>query len=161
MPLYIGDYLRDTLGLSRSEHGSYLLLIMAYWTNGGPLIDDDPMLREISKCPEIEWGRTKGLMLRFFRAENGHWIHNRIDEELQKTRDQYAKRIAQTEGALKSRGIEQKNATSDVTSNVTSDVTSNVTSDVTSNVTSDVTSMLTSRHHNHNHNHNYRHNHNQ
>lgn len=115
MPLYIGDYLRDTLGLSRSEHGSYMLLIMAYWTNGKPLEADDQALREIAKCPEIEWSRTRGLMLRFFKEENGFWTHKRIDEELEKSRVMYAKKTHQTAAALRARGI--------VTSNVTLNVT--------------------------------------
>lgn len=94
MPLYIGDYLRDTMGLSRSEHGSYLLLILAYWANSGPLPSDDEMLREVAKCPMQEWSRTKGIMLRFFKAENGHWRHKRIDEELSNARETYEHRLS-------------------------------------------------------------------
>lgn len=37
MPLYIGDYLGDTIGLSNSEHGAYLLSMMAYWRKGESL----------------------------------------------------------------------------------------------------------------------------
>ena len=82
MPLYIGDYLRDTLGLSRADHGSYLLLIMAYWSNGGPLPDDDDCLREIARCDRQDWARCRGLMLRFFSKQDGVWAHKRVDEEL-------------------------------------------------------------------------------
>lgn len=84
MPLFIGDYLRATQGLNRSEHGSYLLLIMAYWDNAAPLPADNESLREIAKCPETEWARTKGLMLRFFEERDGYWHHKRIDLELEK-----------------------------------------------------------------------------
>ena len=83
MPLYIGDYLRDTLGLSRADHGSYLLLIMAYWANGGPLHDDDDYLREVARCDRQDWARCRGLMLRFFTKGDGVWRHKRVDEELE------------------------------------------------------------------------------
>ena len=83
MPLFVGDYLRDTLGLSRADHGSYLLLIMAYWCHGGPLTDDDEYLREIARCDRQDWARCRGLMLRFFSKQDGVWAHKRIDQELE------------------------------------------------------------------------------
>lgn len=82
MPLNIGDYLSDTMHLTRAEHGSYFMLIMAYWKNGGPLPNDDITLRHIAMCPETDWARTRGLMERFFDCSNGTWRHKRIEEEL-------------------------------------------------------------------------------
>lgn len=131
MPLYIGDYLGDTLGLSRSEHGSYMLLIMAYWKNGGPLQTDDEQLREIAKCPPAEWARTRGLMLRFFKESNGHWTHKRIDEELQKARDMYAKKFHQTQNARLAKLAGKDTVVRTVTIPVTEDVTVNDTGLVT------------------------------
>lgn len=35
MAFYVADYLADTLHLSATEHGAYLLLISHYWVHGG------------------------------------------------------------------------------------------------------------------------------
>ncbi len=125
MPVYIGDYLRDTLHLGATEHGAYFLLMMAYWCNKGPLTDDDRMLRSITKCPDHEWARTKGTIARFFTIQDGKWIHKRIDEELKRTDEAYRKKVAQTEAARLHKGLPP------VTTPVTAPVTDNVSPPVT------------------------------
>jgi uncharacterized protein YdaU (DUF1376 family) len=80
MPLFIGDYLRDTSRLTRDQHGGYLLLIMDYWVNG-PLPDDDEQLAAIAKASSAEWTRLRPRLEPFFRVETGVWRHKRIDEE--------------------------------------------------------------------------------
>ncbi|MDB6027540.1 MAG: hypothetical protein JWM68_3763 [Verrucomicrobiales bacterium] len=83
MPLYIGDYLRDTMHLRREEHGSYLLLIMAYWNNQGPLSDDDEYLSGIARVELPEWTQTvRKRLAPFFVTEAGLWTHNRIEVEI-------------------------------------------------------------------------------
>ena len=124
MPLWIGDYLRDTLGLDRAEHGSYLLFIMAYWANGGPIKDDDRLVKNIVRCPDHEWSRTRGWLLDYFTIENGYWRHKRIDAELKAAKDRAEAQRRRTQAATEAR---LGNVTSDVTSNVTKDVTSHVT----------------------------------
>lgn len=73
MPVYIGDYLADTIGLSKSEHGSYLLAMMAYWRKGGPLTDKE--IRSIL-------GDDAETILEFFYQENELWNHKRINAEI-------------------------------------------------------------------------------
>lgn len=124
MPFYIGDYLRDTMGLRREDHGSYLLLMMAYWANGGPLPDDDQALRNICRCPDAEWCRTKGVLSKYFIQEDGVWRHKRIDAELADAKREYQAQCERTKKATEARLEKQK----DVTTHVTSDVTTHVTS---------------------------------
>lgn len=81
MPLYIGDYLKDTQDLSRAEHGTYLLVMMAYWSDGESL--PDHKFRSI--C-----GKEFGRVSHFFSLESGRWHHKRIDEELEKARNRMA-----------------------------------------------------------------------
>jgi len=80
MPLYTGDYLRDTARLSTEQHGAYLLLIMDYWVNG-PLPDDDAALGTIARMAPAAWKRMRRVLESFFQVRDGHWIHKRIDRE--------------------------------------------------------------------------------
>lgn len=92
MPLYIGDYLRDTVHLTAEEHGAYLLLIMAYWNNGGPLPDDDIALAQIARVSRQKWAAMRGCLKGFFRVAKGRLVHRRIDEELSRASDKSQKR---------------------------------------------------------------------
>lgn len=75
MPLYCGDYLRDTTDLSHAEHGAYMLTMMAYWVDGESLLD-----RKFRKLCGKEFGRVS----EFYSLCDGRWHHKRIDEELAK-----------------------------------------------------------------------------
>lgn len=84
MPLYIGDYLRDTNRLSTVQHGAYFLLIMDYWVNGPPP-DDDEQLAAVTKSSAPEWKKLRQALVRYFQIEDGFWRHKRVDKELAKT----------------------------------------------------------------------------
>ena len=86
MPLYIGDYLADTMHLSGPEHGAYLLLIMHYWRTG-PLPDDDRQLAAIARTARKAWLEIGPTVRAFFRSEGGRLHHGRIDAELQAARE--------------------------------------------------------------------------
>ena len=81
MPLYCGDYLRDTLDLTHAEHGAYFLTMIAYWTNGEAL--PDSRFRAI--C-----GKEYKRVSEFYVWCDGRWNHKRIDEELAKARERIA-----------------------------------------------------------------------
>jgi uncharacterized protein YdaU (DUF1376 family) len=84
MPLYVGDYLRDTARLSTEQHGAYFLLIMDYWVNG-PLPDDDAALATIARLAPGPWKRARAAIAAFFQIKDGCWNHKRLDHERAKT----------------------------------------------------------------------------
>jgi uncharacterized protein YdaU (DUF1376 family) len=95
MPLYIGDYVRDTLHLSMTQHGMYLLLLMKMWADGGKLPSDNmDLLRRKIGATKQDW-ESSGEVLAFFYVKNG-WLRNkRLDQEFERaTRLSEAKRSA-------------------------------------------------------------------
>lgn len=82
MPIYWGDYLRDTAHLSAAEHGAYLLLIGHYWTSGIAIPDDDDKLRRIARMERPEWKKARATLAAFFKVQDGYWYHGRIELEL-------------------------------------------------------------------------------
>ena len=77
IPIYIGDYFADTVGLTNAEHGAYLLCIMAYWRKGESLNTKE--MRAIA-------GKEFERIADFFSVVDGRHYHKRIDEELAKAR---------------------------------------------------------------------------
>jgi uncharacterized protein YdaU (DUF1376 family) len=84
MPLYVGDYLRDTSRLTTEQHGAYLLLIFDYWSSGQPLPDDDAQLALITRLSPEKWHQLRPSLARFFQVVDGVWRHKRVDQELAK-----------------------------------------------------------------------------
>lgn len=79
MPLYVGDFLADTLDLNAAETGAYLLLIMHYWQHGG-LPDDDRKLAAIARSSTLKWSKMKSVVGSHFQPG---WYHKRVEKELQ------------------------------------------------------------------------------
>lgn len=84
MPLYWGDYLKDTGRLTTEGHGAYLLLIADYWTSGRPLPDDDAQLAAIARLRPARWRQLRRVLEHFFEVGGGSWRHRRIDRELER-----------------------------------------------------------------------------
>lgn len=94
MPLYVGDYMADTIGLGVRQHGAYLLAMMAYWQKGEALTSDE--LWKI--C-----GRDVDRICRFFVWCDERWHHKRIDEELARAADFMAKAHAKAMKGVEAR----------------------------------------------------------
>ena len=84
MPLYIGDYLSDTMHLTTEQHGAYLLILMAYWKNKGPLRNDPQLLASICRMTVDAWSMSQALLMDFFDTTKnpGKITHHRMEKEI-------------------------------------------------------------------------------
>lgn len=104
MPLYIGDYLSDTMHLTTEQHGAYLLLIMAYWKNGGPLPGGDAQLAAISRMSIDAWSIAKEVLVNFFCiSEDGKWVNKRADLEMASAGEKKAQAVKKAANAAAAR----------------------------------------------------------
>lgn len=97
MPLDWGDYWRDTGHLKAAEHGAYLNLLGHYWVSGKPLPDDDARLHRLAKTTRAEWQRLGGTVRAFFTVRDGALHHKRVEREIARATDLYAKRYKSAE----------------------------------------------------------------
>lgn len=93
-PFYPADYLAKTTGLTTEMHGAYMLLLMAYWANGGPLDDDDDELAMICRLTPVAFSLARKRLTKLFTVESGLWINKRMDEEIAKTTGLIAQKSA-------------------------------------------------------------------
>jgi uncharacterized protein YdaU (DUF1376 family) len=99
MPLYVGDYLRDTRDLNTLQHGAYLLLIMHYWQHNA-LPADDARLAAITGLSVAQWRRIREPVQAKFAPG---WKHKRIEAELAKVDRAFVqRRLAGRNGGIKS-----------------------------------------------------------
>jgi uncharacterized protein YdaU (DUF1376 family) len=100
-PFYVGDFVRDTMHLSATEIGAYVLLMCHYWERGS-LPTDAERLARICKLPLEQWQCNCISLAELFDA---NWRHKRIEEELAKQAVLSAKR---SDAARKSWGDKGK-----------------------------------------------------
>jgi hypothetical protein len=80
MPVYIGDYLADTMHLSTEQHGAYLLLLFHLWRRG-ILPDDNVVLAQITGLSISAWSTARAVLGEFFEIRDGLWHHGRVERE--------------------------------------------------------------------------------
>lgn len=84
MPFYVADYLKDTMHLTRDQHGGYMLLLMACWNGGGRLPDDNAQLAALAKATPAEWRKMAPILRRFFTVEGDQLVQGRVVQEHEK-----------------------------------------------------------------------------
>lgn len=89
-PLYVNDYMGDTMRFTTEEHGAYILILIDYWSQQKAPPDDDEVLREIAKVSRHKWSKISQKIREKFCIENGAWKHRRIEEEIEKA-NRYSK----------------------------------------------------------------------
>lgn len=92
--MYWGDYLGGTMHFSTFQHGCYLLLIAAYWQNGGPLPADMDSLARICRTSGDKLARYGNPILAKFTRKDGLLYHQRIENEIIRSSARQAAAIA-------------------------------------------------------------------
>ena len=92
MPLWIGDYLSDTMHLSATQHGAYLLLLMAHWRRPEGLPNDPELLASIARAMPEQWESIARALLPYFEVNGDKWIHRRLLRERLAADEKHARR---------------------------------------------------------------------
>jgi len=116
MPVYTGDYLRDTRHLTPQKHGVYLLLLMHCWDQKGPLPLDEQECAGIANCrsaDEIE--SLRYVLTRYFVEMGDGWYNKRMAEEVtraefisQKNREAGLKSAAKRRSLARERALNER-----------------------------------------------------
>ena len=94
MQFYPGDYLADTQHLTTEQHGAYLLILMAMWTNGGFLPNDDKKLSRIARVTARRWHLVKDEIIELLTVDGDQITQLRLKREHQKAVSKSEKRSA-------------------------------------------------------------------
>lgn len=116
MQFYIGDYLRDTAGLTTEGHGAYLLLLMAMWNADGWVSSDPKMLARLARCTASRWSKLAPDIMPLLIEEDGRFSQKRLLSELKKASEKSIKRaeagsLGGKSKALKTNNTQLANAT--------------------------------------------------
>lgn len=91
MPLWVGDYLGDTVHLTCEEHGAYLKLLMTMWRADGYLPHDEVKLARIIGVGAKKWKTIWGSIGAFFTVDGDRITQRRLLGELTRNEETSSK----------------------------------------------------------------------
>jgi uncharacterized protein YdaU (DUF1376 family) len=112
MPIYWGDYFRDTRHLTCEQHGAYLQLLGSMWNAGGSLPDDDKKLARFTGCTASRWAKISAEVLDFFDRQGGEITHKRLMFELEKAQEKSIIRSRSGIKGAQAKALKNKNMAS-------------------------------------------------
>jgi uncharacterized protein YdaU (DUF1376 family) len=83
MPLWVADFVGDTLELDAKEVGAYMLILMAMWGRDGTLPNDQKKLQRVARCGR-DWPKVWAAIGHYFTVEGDTISQGRLTRELQK-----------------------------------------------------------------------------
>lgn len=85
LPLYVGDYLKDTQHLTPQKHGVYLKLLMHCWSIQGPVPLDEQEAAGIANCRSAdEIDSLRYVLGRYFTKMDDGWYQKRMQLEIER-----------------------------------------------------------------------------
>ena len=92
MMLWTGDYLADTQHLTTTQHGAYMLILIAMWRNGGSLPTDERRLARCAGLAMDKWRKIGREVMELLTVEDNQVTQKRLQQELKKTIGKIEKR---------------------------------------------------------------------
>jgi uncharacterized protein YdaU (DUF1376 family) len=83
MPLWVADFVGDTLDLDAKEIGAYMLILMTMWGRDGYLPHDEKKLQRVARCGR-DWPRVWASIRHYFTVDGDKITQDRLAKELQK-----------------------------------------------------------------------------
>jgi uncharacterized protein YdaU (DUF1376 family) len=110
IPIYVGDYLKDTRDLTAEEHGAYLVLLLEMWNREGYLPNDPVMLARLATVKRSRWPDVWATISRFFTITERGVTQKRLLRELEIAQRKKATAVlrAQAGGIAKARAASSR-----------------------------------------------------
>ena len=82
-PRHIGDYIRDTVGLTMMQDGAYTRLLDQYYATGRPIpLDSAAIYRMTRAMTRQEQAAVESVLVIYFERRDDGWHQKRVDREL-------------------------------------------------------------------------------